>query len=86
MLDEFDDLDKKRIAAKKFDFIGVKPLVDTNRPQTKEEKALEEKRAIFELLLKRHIKKSVNTKEKKKKLFRRQQLLNKTQKQKNTAK
>ena len=37
MTEELDEIDKKRIAQKKFECIGVKARVDSNRPKTKAE-------------------------------------------------
>ena len=36
LVDERDDLDKKHVKQKRFDFIGVKPKIDTHIPLTKE--------------------------------------------------
>ena len=47
--------------------------MDTNRPKTKDEKALEKKRAILEAWLKRTAKRRVSKKEREEKLYNKRQ-------------
>ena len=68
-MDELDQVDLKRISEGHFDCIGVKPRVDTNRPQTKQEKLIELKKAIVEANMKRAVRKGIRVKDKKKKVY-----------------
>ena len=73
MIEGMDKIDLKRIADRKFDFIGVEKRVDTNRNKTKEEKALEIKRAILAARIKKTSIRRVSKKDRDEKIYRHKQ-------------
>ena len=77
MKDELDAHDLKMVKAKRPDWIGVKPRVNTNRPKTKAELFLIKKKIIYEGRLKRRLKHCFIKRRQKDRCYTRMKRLNK---------
>ena len=69
MAEELDAVDKKRVVQKKFDCIGVKARVDSNRPKNKEELEKERQKVNLEAQLRKLTKRKTTKKEKQERIF-----------------